>query len=145
MEAVEEELMISSKTSQILQEQIINLEKEIVCLEKAKAELQAILVEDKESVLKGYIPDKAIGHTGKYWYANRFSPELGYSTINFGFRILYESQDEEPNFIPGTAKNRTEGKAEVWSNIDEARKYIKNFNDKSSIYTIVAADGEIVV
>jgi hypothetical protein len=104
-----------------------------------------VLVQERESLNKFLgnqnHTSEPIKKTGQYWFKNRFSPEQGFSTIEKGFRVLYHYQDEGPNFVTDNT-----GYPKVWPNIDEARKYIKDSVAlvRSCMYTIIAADGEIV-
>ncbi len=164
----EDAVQISQKTREILQERVYTLENEIKQLEKAKAELEDMLPKE-DSIWEGstcaecgenlinnekfvtehkkdckYYPTSVAVRTGAYWYKNRFKPEEGYSTIPFGYRIVYELQDEGPNFISGSVKNGTFGMSEVWPTIQEARGYVERCQNKGTIYTIIAPDGEIV-
>lgn len=127
MEAEEVEV-VSQKTRDILYQQAQELEKEIAQLTKARNELMGILDETPEVASKD-----GVVHTGKFLFKNRFSTEQGYAT-GTGYRILYELQDEGPNFINGIE----------YPTIRQAREYVQKHNDSSTIYTIIAPDGEIV-
>ena len=110
-------------------EDMADKSKKIAKLEAKISRLEKEINEIDEKLEELY--NSEVQHTGNFWYKNRFHPEQGFATGD-KYRILYELQDEGPNFVAGVE----------FDSIAEARKYISG--DRKATYTIISPDEEIV-
>jgi len=118
------------------------LENELASLQEQLDELKELLsfpIENK-GMPKILANDSGMVRTGQFWLKNKFAPSLGYATGN-SFRILYELQDEGPNFIPDYSGH--DGNLE-FGTFQQAKKYVEEHRDPGTVYRIISPEGEIV-
>lgn len=128
--------MTSNPTETFLLKRKLELEAELVQLYKALEAMKS----SETSEIKQKNKNEVFTRTGQYWYKNRFCPAMGYATGN-GYRVLYQLQDEGPNFVPDYSGHDHDLE---FTTFKAAKDYINKYQDKGTIYTIISPEGEIV-